>query len=96
MKVLFATSEFADFSKSGGLGEVAAGLPRALRKLGADVRILMPGYPSVLAKASEVRLIGQLPGRAGIAPCRLGQVRTIDGMIVYVLLAPALYQRRGT
>jgi len=96
MKVLFATSEFADFSKSGGLGEVAAGLPRALRKLGADVRILMPAYPSVLAKASEVRLISQLPGRAGITPCRLAQVRTGDGMIVYVLLAPALYQRRGT
>ncbi|MEO8715675.1 MAG: glycogen synthase GlgA [Acetobacteraceae bacterium] len=96
MKVLFATSEFADFSKSGGLGEVAAGLPRALRELGADVRILMPAYPAVLAKASEVRLIGHLPGRAGIAACRLGQVKTSDGMIVYVLLAPALYQRRGT
>ncbi len=96
MKVLFATSEFADFAKSGGLGEVAAGLPRALRAMGADVRILMPGYPAVLAKASEVRLIGQLPGRAGISPCRLGQVRTADGLIVYILLAPALYQRRGT
>lgn len=96
MKVLFATSELADFAKSGGLGEVAAGLPRALRALGADVRILMPAYPAVLAKASEVRLIGQLPGRAAIPPCRLGQVRTVDGMIVYVLIAPALYQRRGT
>ncbi len=95
MKVLFATSEFADFSKSGGLGEVAAGLPRALRKLGADVRVVMPGYPGVLAKAPEIRLVGHLPGRSGIAACRLGQIRTADGLIVYVLLAPALYQRRG-
>ena len=30
MKILFATSEFADFTKSGGLGEVAAGLPAPL------------------------------------------------------------------
>jgi starch synthase len=96
MKILFATSEFADFTKSGGLGEVAAGLPRALRRLGADVRILMPGYPGVLAKAPEIRLIGTLPGRSAIPPCRLGQIRTADGLIVYVLLAPSLYQRRGT
>ncbi len=96
MKVLFATSEFADFAKSGGLGEVAAGLPRALRRLGVDVRILMPGYPAVLAKATELQLIGELPGRAGIPACRLGQIRTDDGLIVHVLLAAPLYQRRGT
>jgi starch synthase len=96
MKVLFATSEFADFAKSGGLGEVAAGLPRALRQLGADIRIVMPGYPAVLAKAPEIRLVGHLPGRSGIAPCRIGQIRTADGLTVYVLLAPQLYQRRGT
>ena len=96
MKILFATSEFADFTKSGGLGEVAAGLPRALRRLGADVRILMPGYPAVLAKAPEIRLIGTLPERSAIPPCRLAQVRTADGLIVYALLAPSLYQRRGT
>ncbi len=96
MKILFATSEFADFAKSGGLGEVAAGLPRALRRLGADVRILMPGYPAVLAKAPEIKLIGHLPARSGIAACRVGQIRTADELTVYVLLAPSLYQRRGT
>ncbi|HJS85599.1 MAG TPA: glycogen synthase GlgA [Acetobacteraceae bacterium] len=96
MQILFATSEIADFTKSGGLGEVAAGLPRALRRLGADVRILMPGYPAVLAKSPEIRLIGTLPGRSAIPPCRLGQIRTADGLIIYVLLAPSLYQRRGT
>lgn len=97
MKVLFATSEFADFAKSGGLGEVAAGLPRALRELGADIRVLMPAYPAVLSRAaSDVKLVGHLPDRSGIAPCRIGQLRTTDGLIVYVLLAPQLYQRRGT
>ena len=38
MKVLFATSEFADFAKAGGLGEVSAGLPRALRRRGDRCR----------------------------------------------------------
>jgi starch synthase len=48
MKVLFATSEFADFAKAGGLGDVSAGLPRALGLRGIDVRVLMPAYPEVI------------------------------------------------
>ncbi|MFC6051151.1 glycogen/starch synthase, partial [Methylobacterium hispanicum] len=36
-RVLFATPEMADFVKTGGLGEVAGALPRALRR-GFDVR----------------------------------------------------------
>ncbi|WP_171522058.1 glycogen/starch synthase, partial [Acinetobacter baumannii] len=45
-RILYATPEMADFGKTGGLGEVAAALPRALRR-DFDVRVLIPGYPSV-------------------------------------------------
>ena len=62
MKVLFATSEFADFAKAGGLGDVSAGLPRALKLRGVDVRVLMPAYPEVLAKASDITIVAHLPG----------------------------------
>jgi len=96
MKVLFATSELADLVKTGGLGEVSAGLPRALRQHGADVRVLLPGYPAVLAKCRELRVVGSLPGRASIPPCRIGAVRLADGLAVYVVLAPSLYERRGS
>lgn len=95
MKVLFATSEMADFAKAGGLGEVAASLPRALRQSGVDVRVLMPGYSAALAKSPDLRIIGYLPARAGIPACRVGRVRLADGLVVYLVLAPALYQRRG-
>jgi len=95
MKVLFATSELADFLKTGGLGEVSAGLPRALRRQGADVRVLLPGYPAVLAKCRDLRILGSLPGRASIPPCRVGAVRLADGLTVHVVLAPSLYERRG-
>ena len=67
MKVLFATSEFADFAKAGGLGEVSAGLPRALRRRDIDIRVLMPAYPEVISKASDITVVAHLPGRAGIA-----------------------------
>jgi starch synthase len=96
MKVLFATSELADFVKSGGLGDVSAGLPRALRRQGADARLLLPGYPGVLAKCRDLRIRGSLPGRASIPPCRVGVVRLAGGLTVYVILAPSLYDRRGS
>ncbi|HET6184946.1 MAG TPA: glycogen synthase GlgA [Acetobacteraceae bacterium] len=96
MKVLFATSEFADYAKAGGLGEVAAGLPRALRRLGADVPVLLPGYPAVLAKSPSLRILARLPGRGGMPECRVAATATADGLVVYVLLAPSLYHRAGS
>jgi starch synthase len=47
MKVLFATSELAPWVKTGGLGDVAAALPPALRAAGIDVRVLVPYYPAL-------------------------------------------------
>ncbi len=43
-----------------------------------------------------MRIVARLPGRASIPPCRLGEVRTADGLIVYLVLAPGLYERRGS
>ena len=40
MKILFVTSECAPFSKSGGLADVAASLPPALKKAGNEVAII--------------------------------------------------------
>lgn len=44
MKVLFAVSECVPFVKSGGLADVAGSLPKELRKLGTDVRVILPKY----------------------------------------------------
>lgn len=96
MKILFITSEFADFAKAGGLGEVSAGLPRALRRRGIDVRVLMPAYPNVIAKADDITIVSHLPGCAGIDPCCIGETRTADGLPLYLVLEPSLYQRRGS
>jgi starch synthase len=85
MKILFATSEFADFAKAGGLGEVSAGLPRALRRRDIDIRVLLPAYPEVISKASDITVVAHLPGRAGIAPCGIGETRTADGLTIYLV-----------
>jgi starch synthase len=47
VNVLFVASEVAGFAKTGGLGDVAAALPRALAARGHDVRLVMPMYPRV-------------------------------------------------
>lgn len=44
MKVLFTVSECVPFIKSGGLADVAGALPKELKKLGADVRVILPKY----------------------------------------------------
>lgn len=54
LKILFATSEAHPLIKTGGLADVAASLPRALFKLGHDVRIVLPAYASVLRAAKDV------------------------------------------
>ncbi|MDQ3814339.1 MAG: glycogen synthase GlgA [Armatimonadota bacterium] len=47
MKILFVAAECTPYAKSGGLADVVAGLPKALRRLGHDVRIVLPLYASI-------------------------------------------------
>lgn len=47
LKVLFVASEVAPFRKTGGLADVAGALPKALRRRGIDVRVVMPLYQGV-------------------------------------------------
>jgi starch synthase len=89
MRVLFATSECTPLAKAGGLGDVSAALPAALRELGIEVDTLLPGYAGVLEKlgdASEEQRFSELG-----CECRLLRSRHL-----LVLDCPALYQRGGS
>ena len=44
MRVLFVASEASPFIKSGGLGDVAGALPKALAQKNVDVRVVIPKY----------------------------------------------------
>ncbi|MCX8011609.1 MAG: glycogen synthase, partial [Desulfobacterota bacterium] len=47
MKVLFVSPEAVPFAKTGGLADVSGALPKALKKMGIDVRLALPFYRMV-------------------------------------------------
>jgi len=47
MNILMIAGEVAPYAKTGGLGEVMAALPKAVRRLGHDVRVFMPRYGAI-------------------------------------------------
>jgi len=66
--ICFVASEVAPLSKTGGLGDVAGALPRRLRMLGCDVRVITPLYASI----DRSRLILKTNMRLLDIPLRLG------------------------
>ena len=92
-KVLAVASEIYPLVKTGGLADVAAALPRALRRHGVEVVTLVPGYPSVTAAvdaATEVFTMADLFG--GGVRVLAGQAAGLD---LLVLDAPHLFARAG-
>lgn len=53
MNILYAVSEAAPFSKTGGLGDVAGSLPKALYAAGQDARVILPLYGTIALKWRE-------------------------------------------
>jgi starch synthase len=44
MRVILASSEVVPYSKTGGLGDVAGALPKALARIGCDILVVTPRY----------------------------------------------------
>ncbi len=95
MRVLFATSECKPWVKTGGLGEVSADLPAALRAQGLDARVLLPSYRNVLAATPGAREIAALPALAALPAARLLEAELPSGVPALLVDCPALYDRPG-
>jgi len=59
-KILFASSEVHPLIKTGGLADVSASLPIALRQHGQDVRIILPAYRQCLEALKDMRLVATM------------------------------------
>ncbi|MGB2869737.1 MAG: glycogen synthase GlgA [Bacteroidota bacterium] len=44
LNILFVSSEVDPFAKTGGLADVSSALPKAIKELGHEIRIMMPRY----------------------------------------------------
>lgn len=99
LKILHVASEVAPLSKTGGLGDVAAALPEALRRAGHDARIVVPMYGKLAGQKLPVR---PLEGMLG-AKLRAGDKEIVysvgcaelpgAGTPVYLVACPGLYER---
>jgi ADP-glucose type glycogen/starch synthase len=97
LKVLVATSELAPFAKSGGVADVAASLSKELRRLGHDVRVVMPRYRQVEIGKHGLKPVVrdlQVPLGAQTIPATIFEGRLGD-MVVYFVDCPQLYDREG-
>ena len=96
MKVLHAAAEIFPLIKTGGLADVVGALPEALMAQGADVRLVLPGLPAILAGVEHPQVICELGAifGAGRVTLRLGRLAH-NGVQAYVIDAPYLYRRPG-
>ncbi len=97
IQVLQVSAELYPLLKTGGLADVAGALPGALGKAGADVRLLLPGFPAFresLVKECAVAPLA-LPWGEGRAALLRGQLAGFGDAVVYLLDAPGLFERPG-
>jgi len=93
MNILFATPECAGLVKTGGLGDVSAALPAALRRIGFDARVLLPGYRNVQTAFASGETVAELDPYAGFPSARIIAVREPLGTTTWVLDCPEYYDR---
>jgi starch synthase len=59
LKVLFVSSEAVPFAKTGGLADVSGALPKALKGIGVDVRLVLPFYRMAREQKFKYQLLSE-------------------------------------
>lgn len=93
-QVLSIASECAPLVKTGGLADVVGALPSALAGQGVAMRVLLPGYPAVMAAMGKAKPVLEEPDLFG-GPARV-LAGAAHGLDLLVLDAPHLFDRAGS
>lgn len=93
IRVLSVASECAPLVKTGGLADVVGALPGALAGAGVDMRVLLPGYPAVIAALADAIAVARFDDLfGGPATLLAGHVAGLD---ILAIRAPHLFDRDG-
>lgn len=97
MKVLFVTSEAGPFIRTGGLGDVAAALPPALVKEGAEVKVVLPLYQDIPQKfRATMEFLGSVNVPLGWRKQYAGLLTiTLDGVQYFFIDNEYYFKRNG-
>ncbi len=102
-KVLYLASEVTPFARAGGLGDVTGALPKALKNLNQEIRIIMPKYKFINERKyvlREVIRLREIPvtvnGRTEIANVKSAFVPESKVQVYFIEIAdffskPGLY-----
>jgi starch synthase len=95
LKLMFATPEASPHIQTGGLGEVSGSLPKALARLGCDVRLVMPAYGALKAALPRLRYLRPLAVPGFDEPCALLGLPLESGLELWLVDCPPLFDRPG-
>lgn len=98
MKVLFVTSECHPFIKTGGLGDVAWSLPRALKEEGIEVAVILPKYTQIPSRyRDKMKHVAHFTVNVSYRQQYCGvESLKIDGIIYYFIDSMYYFDREGT
>ncbi len=96
MKVLFVASEAAPFIKTGGLGDVAGALPKALADAGVDARVVVPLYSAIdHSLKSQMEFLGNFDVSISWRKSYCGVFRAKVGKVTYYFIDNEQYFGRA-
>ena len=99
MNILFASSEISPYAHTGGLGDVLAGLPAALRAAGHSVSVTVPMYRIMHSYTKEkwrnTGICYQVPVGNDSHRATIWQGNTEDKVRLFAIEEPRLFDREG-
>ena len=94
MRVAVLSAEAVPYSKTGGLGDVAGALPKALKRVGVDSLLITPCYWQTKGEYLWETAVEHLPveWRGGVYPAKVFYSEAI-GSPTFLIDAPSLFHR---